>query len=336
MVNELPEHPETLAELEKWIADGVEESITLDYKAAAALAKDKTAEIAKDVSAMANAAGGILIYGVMEFPKNSPKAHLPEKIDPVVGTDITKEWLEHIIGSGVQPRAAGILVKPIRLLNPPTGVVYVVVVPQGVTAHQATEKRKYYRRYNFESVAMLDHEIRDIMHRARHPQVRLALEISIAAINSPLFFHGREKETIFHWLNISVLNSGEKLASNVHAKLMVPIAAMTSPAIGSIVKYRGELYSLLNLDMAWPDNQTSALGAIKREKNSDPLLPKLSRHLKTLQLLGESEKLPSSSIFYAVYADEAPVLRAEVKLADIPMHMNLDGSIPIEELENPP
>src|SRR5687767_12659316 len=43
----------------------VEESQTLEYKAADAI-HDK-AEISKDISAMANAAGGTIIYGIAEF-----------------------------------------------------------------------------------------------------------------------------------------------------------------------------------------------------------------------------------------------------------------------------
>jgi len=45
---------------------------------------------------------------------------------------------------------------------------YVVEIPQSGTAHQALD-RKYYRRRNFESTAMEDYEIRDVMNRRKHP-----------------------------------------------------------------------------------------------------------------------------------------------------------------------
>lgn len=80
---ELPAHPQTEEELKQWIANGVEESLTLDYKAKGVLAKEKRGEIAKAVSAMANSAGGVVVYGVSEYPKDSGKQHLPEKIDPI-------------------------------------------------------------------------------------------------------------------------------------------------------------------------------------------------------------------------------------------------------------
>ncbi len=56
------------AKLSSMIGDGVEESLTLEYKSGAALRRDSRSisEITKDVSAMANSAGGTLIYGVAE------------------------------------------------------------------------------------------------------------------------------------------------------------------------------------------------------------------------------------------------------------------------------
>jgi predicted HTH transcriptional regulator len=57
------------AELERHIKDGVEENLNLDYKAADALGTSdgKKKEITKDVSAFANSAGGIIIYGIKEY-----------------------------------------------------------------------------------------------------------------------------------------------------------------------------------------------------------------------------------------------------------------------------
>ena len=75
----------------------VEESVHLDYKAGAALEKNekRTSEIAKDVSAFANADGGIIVYGILE------QDHRPNSFAYVDGTCITKEWLEQVINSKV-------------------------------------------------------------------------------------------------------------------------------------------------------------------------------------------------------------------------------------------
>ena len=64
----------------EYIKAEVEEGLTLEYKAAAALEKSdrKKLEVSKDVSAMANSAGGRLMYGVKEYDEDR-KRHLPEK-----------------------------------------------------------------------------------------------------------------------------------------------------------------------------------------------------------------------------------------------------------------
>jgi Predicted transcriptional regulator containing an HTH domain and an uncharacterized domain shared with the mammalian protein Schlafen len=93
---------------------GVEESLTLEYKAAPALQKTERAkaELTKDISAFANSAGGALIYGIGEDPKSK---HLPGPIDSISRRDFPKEWLEQI-ANNIRPRIEGLLIHPIPIL----------------------------------------------------------------------------------------------------------------------------------------------------------------------------------------------------------------------------
>jgi Putative DNA-binding domain len=70
---------ETRADLEGLITQGAQESLTLDYKQADALAKDdkKRNELCKDVSAFANFAGGQMVCGIVE--KRSPPRPSPRQ-----------------------------------------------------------------------------------------------------------------------------------------------------------------------------------------------------------------------------------------------------------------
>jgi predicted HTH transcriptional regulator len=96
------------ARLQNFITSEIEESLTLEYKSAEALDRNETRkkEITKDVSAMANSAGGILIYGISEYSQID-KRHLPEKITPVNRTEFPREWVEQII-QAIRPRIDGI------------------------------------------------------------------------------------------------------------------------------------------------------------------------------------------------------------------------------------
>lgn len=154
------------ARVQQYIDDAVEESLTLDYKAAGALSKQpkKKTEITKDVSAMANSDGGLIIYGLIETN------HLPGSIDPINRQDFSKEWLEQVI-SNIRPKIDGLVIHPVTIGNSNSDVVYVVEIPKSHTAHQAMDKR-YYKRFNFQSVMMDDYEIRDVMNRLQHPRIK--------------------------------------------------------------------------------------------------------------------------------------------------------------------
>src|SRR6476469_5815198 len=84
------------------IKDGDKESLELEYKECAALyplTDGKKKELSKDVSAFANSAGGIIVYGVKE------NGHVPIAIDSGFDPNsISKEQLEHVINSNIHPR----------------------------------------------------------------------------------------------------------------------------------------------------------------------------------------------------------------------------------------
>jgi hypothetical protein len=173
----------TRERLDLIIYQKIEENHQLDYKAALALGSSdgKKDGITKDVSAFANSAGGRIIYGIKEFDQEDKK-HLPEKIDPIDGRAFAREWLDQIIGQ-INPRIDGVRITPVRTGPEDWETCYVVDIPKGETAHQARDLR-YYRRYNFESVPMADHEIRDVMNRRKFPKLDLRVRLQQTPINT--------------------------------------------------------------------------------------------------------------------------------------------------------
>lgn len=159
---------------------------------------------------------------------NSPKAGAP--IDPV---SFPKEWLEQIINSRIQPRIPGILINSIPLSSAHPGrCAHVVCIPQGATAHQASDRR-YYKRYNFESVAKEDYEIRQTMDRASRAAYSIALEPSeISSRNDLRFFK----------LHCMVENLSELVGQDVSAVVFVPRHLISQPDSYE-VSIEGGLYS---------------------------------------------------------------------------------------------
>ncbi|RKR09844.1 putative DNA-binding protein [Flavobacterium sp. 90] len=166
-----------LDKIKQYISDGVEENIHLDYKGSDSISKasEKKNEISKDVSAFANSDGGIIIYGIKEYDELD-KNHLPEKIQPIDGNEYSKEWLEQIINSTISPKIHGVIITPIQTANIKDNlVIYVVEIPKSTTAHQMKDKR-YYRRYNFQSIPMDDWEIKDIINRTTQTKFEIYFE----------------------------------------------------------------------------------------------------------------------------------------------------------------
>ena len=191
-------------DLKRLIEDQIKESLTLDYKASPALGKtDKQRdELCKDVTAFANSAGGQIVVGVEE------NKHVPTKVDDGADPTITKEWVEQVIDSRIQPRIEGLIITPIQLAK---GLGFVITIPQAKSRapHQAPDK-KYYKRQNFQCVPMEDYEIRDALRRATTPELFVALRLGnpkvefdpLAEISKPIglqvLIGNRSPQPAFH------------------------------------------------------------------------------------------------------------------------------------------
>jgi hypothetical protein len=166
--------PTTLADLNRMVQDGVQESVHLDYKASPALGTDSRSrnELAKDVSALANSDGGVLVYGIEEIQ------HRPERLDG--GLDphlITREWIENIIRSTISPPIDDVRIYPIEA---PTGSFYYSIHSAKTYRgpHQALFDKRYYKRHNFQSLPMEDYEIVDVRTRSRRYPPLITFRVS--------------------------------------------------------------------------------------------------------------------------------------------------------------
>jgi hypothetical protein len=323
--------PKTISDLKELINNAVEESQQLEYKAAQGLlnlAANK--DIAKDVSAMANASGGVIIYGIKEH-NSADKKHLPESITPVRRTDFSKERLEQIINSNISPKIEGLLVHPIPLENP-NEVAYVVEVPQSQTAHQSLKDFIYYRRYNFEILPMQDYEIRDVMNRLKYPKIEMNFELikyTFQVRKASQYLGGKDenKEQTTLTLKVRPFNVGNQYAQYVNYFLELPLevfdreSAMTHNKISdSTVQYYGEntLRDILDVDHTPWGSTKEKLGPSR----FDPILPGLRGRPESIQLKPDII-LNNFEIKWKVYADNAPMNSGVIKMTEIKLtHRN--------------
>lgn len=158
----------TKKDIDDLIQNEVEESTYLDYKDGRALDPDKIVEITKDISAFANADGGIIVYGVSE----NKVTHKPDNYAPVTNPKITKEWLEQKICL-VRRKINGVLIFPIRVEGSADGSIYIVKIPRSNNAPHMALDNKYYKRHNFSSDPMEEYEVRESFFREYYPKLEI-------------------------------------------------------------------------------------------------------------------------------------------------------------------
>lgn len=321
----------TSEKLQSYIDNGVQEDLHLDYKAADALAKTdgKKREIHKDVSAMANSAGGTIIYGISEF--NEPeRKHLPECFDPVDQTVFTKESLEQII-NGIQPRIQNIVITPVPIEPDSNNVIFVVEVPRSNTVHQASDKR-YYKRFNFSSVPMEDYEIRDVMNRNSHALIDLEFELEFEICTVSKERHARpsgslnnmassggllgrtewyESEEEYTRIRVYAQNNGAVYAQNIVGFLYVPKILLNESEVGEEVD---DGYLKLRFD----NNRETSAGAKTWQTHTIPVLPGLKEQVEVVLINWfYGTKGPAGEIRWEVVADNATPRRGAVQLEDL-------------------
>lgn len=154
------------------------ENVSLDYKASQALHfGDRTPmsdgrplgekhreDLIRDVSSIANAEGGRIIYGIKEKAGGYPK-----KVDDGIDQNVTHaDRIEQILTTNIHPRIEGLFIKPVELKSKGAGKYgFVICIPKATTnaPHQADDK-VYYKRHDATKLPMDDHEIRDMVGRS--------------------------------------------------------------------------------------------------------------------------------------------------------------------------
>ena len=166
---------ETLGDIQTLVESEIEESLTLEYKRQIGKNKD----IARDISAFANTAGGTIVYGVLDEDK------IPRSIVWIADAGI-EELIQNVIVTAIYPIVEGVKVTRIPSPKNKSEAIYVVGVPKSLNApHMAFDR--YYRRRGSVSVPMDDIEVKSaIFSSGRNTALRFEISQNLELINRTL------------------------------------------------------------------------------------------------------------------------------------------------------
>lgn len=176
----------TEEDIDALFTNRVEENPRLEFKAAGSytnvgiqkISDETKLEITRDVSAFANAEGGIIIYGVEEIN------HVAERPSFIDGNKYTKERLEQLIADKLQG-SFSFTIDVIRTGGDLSKSIYVVRIPASDKRPHMAADGKFYKRGNFRKVQMQEYEVRDSFNR----QTTTELEILPTQVEGKIDFH---------------------------------------------------------------------------------------------------------------------------------------------------
>jgi hypothetical protein len=177
MISDKPIEQITSEDLQLLVANGVSESRTLEYKEALPAGTDQDKrEFLADVSSLANAIGGDLVFGAREArDENGRPTGTP---DAIVGLDAPNsdhaiQRLENVLRDGIAPRIPGVRFRAVGKFE--RGPVIVVRVPRSwagphMVAFQ--QSGKFFTRHSGGKHQLDINEIRDAFLNSRSASER--------------------------------------------------------------------------------------------------------------------------------------------------------------------
>jgi hypothetical protein len=165
----------TLAELQEIVATRVRETSTLDFKRGEAFGRSdrQKTELIKDITGLANGAGGRLIYGIAEDPADRSVAADFAPVPP--NNDVSDEWLHQVVAANSDPPFGAFSIERHQAPGGRDGSIVIIDVEVASTAHQNRLDRLFYQRIGTQTKPMEAFQIRDVMQRRTAPIITVSL-----------------------------------------------------------------------------------------------------------------------------------------------------------------
>ncbi|WP_299529045.1 helix-turn-helix domain-containing protein [Ulvibacterium sp.] len=196
--------------LQSLIDNKIEEGLNLEFKSGEALQKTprNKKEISKDIAAMANSNGGLIIYGLLE------KDNVADSFVYVDGNSFTKESLEQIISSTIKRLIPNLKIFPIRKDDDISKSIYIVQIPESSESPHMSVDKRFYLRNNFGVAPMEEYQVRNLYEK------KSSAKVILSALG--LYIHPEEGDVDETRLQVvvSIKNVGETMTKEYRANII--------------------------------------------------------------------------------------------------------------------
>ena len=123
----------------------------------------------KDCTALANADGGVIIYGIEENEVDG--VNVAVAFSPITVQALNKDWVEEVLRNGSSPPLTRYEISEIAFPDG-SGRALAIEIEAATTAHQTLRDFRYYQRTGAVTSAMMDFQIKDLISRRSRPVVK--------------------------------------------------------------------------------------------------------------------------------------------------------------------
>ena len=198
------------AGIDRLVTERTQENVTLDFKEArgagtGTLANEDRKTFAKALSAFANSAGGLLVFGV-EARKGADDVDCAQAAKPIANIERFKSEATTASGQLLQPRHDGIVVEAIPSQQTPGAgylLVYVDRSERRPHRSEAAGQKQYFKRAGDSSFEMEHYDIEDAFRRSVSAELVLELCRSNYTLSGDHVF----TDLIFELKNMSSLTA---------------------------------------------------------------------------------------------------------------------------------
>ena len=165
--------------IERLVAERTQESVSLDFKLKSDPENGRFSEtdkkvLAKALSAFANSAGGVLVWGIDGRKEKGDTVDCARDAVPITDIEAFKSEANTLLGHLLQPKHDGIKVEAILSAKQPgTGYLAMRVARSERRPHrsEAKDQKQYSKRSGDSSFAMEHYDIEDAFRRVVVPEV---------------------------------------------------------------------------------------------------------------------------------------------------------------------